>query len=88
LKDVVVPFKSTSQIVATGKESAHEDPLEASIAPPDFGTSVTNQTADTVGDVAHDASAVIGTTVDVARDAEQNATIFPQGIDFFFVMFF
>ncbi|KAM0910746.1 hypothetical protein ACQ4PT_013941 [Festuca glaucescens] len=79
LKDVVVPFKSTSEIVATGKESVHEDPLEASFAPPDFGTSVTNQTADTVGDVAHHASAVIGTTVDVARDAEQNATIFPQG---------
>ncbi|KAM0885336.1 hypothetical protein ACQ4PT_030417 [Festuca glaucescens] len=79
LKDVVVPFKSTSEIVATGKESAHEDPLGASFAPPDFGTSVTNQTADTVGDVAHHATTVIGTTVDVARDAEQNATIFPQG---------
>jgi hypothetical protein len=30
LKDVVVPFKSTSQIVATEKGSPHEEPPEAS----------------------------------------------------------
>jgi hypothetical protein len=78
--DVVVPSKSTSEIVPTGKESAHEEPLEVSFAPPDFGTSVTNQMADPVGDVDHHASASIGTTVDVACDAEQNATTSPQGI--------
>ncbi|KAK1661907.1 hypothetical protein QYE76_050066 [Lolium multiflorum] len=77
--DVVVPSKSTSEIVPTGKESAHEEPLEVSFAPPDSGTSVTNQMADLVGDVDHHASASIGTTVDVARDAEQNATTSPQG---------
>ncbi|KAM0820969.1 hypothetical protein ACQ4PT_041929 [Festuca glaucescens] len=74
-----VATRSSPRRPPRGKESVHEDPLEASFAPPDFGTSVTNQTADTIGDVAHHASAVIGTTVDVARDAEQNATIFPQG---------
>ncbi|KAM0926633.1 hypothetical protein ACQ4PT_003638 [Festuca glaucescens] len=79
LKDVVVPFKSTSQNFATEKGSPHEEPLEASFAPLDFGTSVTNQTADTVGDVADNASIVIGTAIDVARDVEQNATTVPQG---------
>jgi hypothetical protein len=65
--DVVVPSKSTSEIVPTGKESAHEEPLEVSFAPPDSGTSVTNQMADPVGDVAHHGSASIGTTIDVAH---------------------
>ncbi|KAM0918082.1 hypothetical protein ACQ4PT_009056 [Festuca glaucescens] len=74
LKDVVVPFKSTSQIVATENGSPHEEPFEASFAPLDFGTNVTNQTADTVGQFAGNASAGIGTTVDVAPDVEQNAT--------------
>jgi hypothetical protein len=55
-----------------------------SFAPPDFSTSVTNQTADTVGDVADNASGVIGTTIDVARDVEQNATSVPQGIFYVF----
>ncbi|KAK1685423.1 hypothetical protein QYE76_046271 [Lolium multiflorum] len=92
--DVVVPSKSTSEIVPTGKESAHEEPLEVSFAtgqesaheepvevsfaPQDSGTSVTNQMADPVGDVDHHASASTGTTVVVARDAEQNATTSPQ----------
>jgi hypothetical protein len=78
--DVVVPSKSTIEIVPTGQESAHEEPVEVSFAPQDSGTSVTNQMADPVGDVDHHASASTGTTVGVARDAEQNATASPQGI--------
>ncbi|KAM0854250.1 hypothetical protein ACQ4PT_050545 [Festuca glaucescens] len=40
LNDVVVPFKSTSQIVAIENGSPHEEPFEASFAPPDFAVDV------------------------------------------------
>ncbi|KAK1692713.1 hypothetical protein QYE76_009410 [Lolium multiflorum] len=60
------------------KDASVDAPVSSVGVKSGFGTSVTNQTTDTVGDVAHHASVVIGTTVDVARDAEQNATIFPQ----------
>jgi hypothetical protein len=78
LKDIVVPFKSTSQIVATENGSPHEEPFEASFAPPDFGTSVTNQMTDTVGEFADNASASIGRAVDAAPDVEQNNNYFPR----------
>jgi hypothetical protein len=78
LKDVVVAFKSTSQIVATENGSPHEEPFEASFAPPDFGTSVTNQMTDTVGEFADNASASIGRAVDAAPDVEQNNNYFPR----------